>query len=187
MRGLAGDRGGGPETRRHADLHDTGRRAAEFRWTPREYLRDDPRGGAVLQRAGPGQPGKPGLDDRFRLRCLHRHPRAGRRRPDLRLYDTRRRQIRGRLDPDRRRRGGQLEQDRRAAGRHHQRAPRLLFDDRQDRGARPEHGRLPSQIRDGRVPAGARRPLCLHLQKGNPRPRPALVREEHHGVRPVPL
>src|SRR5207247_7345976 len=27
--------------------------------------------------AGPGQPGKSGLDDRFRLRCLHRDSRAG--------------------------------------------------------------------------------------------------------------
>src|SRR3954469_17798760 len=40
---LAGDSGGGSETRRHADLYDPDGRAAEFRWTPREYLRDDPR------------------------------------------------------------------------------------------------------------------------------------------------
>ena len=101
--------------------------------------------------------------------------------------DPRRRQVLRRLDLDRRRRSGELEQDRRAATRHHQPAPRLLFDDRQGRGARPDHRRLPSQIRDRGVSAGARRPLCLHLQKGNPRPRPALVREEHPGVRPVPF
>ena len=52
---------------------------------------------------------------------------------------------------------------------------------------RPENRRLPPQIRDRRVSAGARRPLRLHLQKGNARPRPALVREKHHGLGPVPL
>jgi peptide/nickel transport system substrate-binding protein len=31
-----------------------------------------PFGGAVLQRADPGQSGQPGLDDRFRLRSVHR-------------------------------------------------------------------------------------------------------------------
>ena len=38
-----------------------------------------------------------------------------------------------------------------------------------------------------RVYPGARRPLRLHLQKGDARPRPPLVREEHHGLGPVPL
>jgi len=50
-----------------------------------------------------------------------------------------------------------------------------LRDDRQGRGGRPADGRLSPEIRDERLSAGARRPLCLHLQKGNPRPRPALV------------
>ena len=35
------------------------------------------------------------------------------------------------------------------------------------------------------VSAGARRPVQLHLQEGNPRQGPALVRKEHHGLRPV--
>ena len=34
---------------------------------------------------------------------------------------------------------------------------------------------------------GARRSLRLHLQEGDPRSRPALVREEYHGLGPVPL
>ena len=50
---------------------------------------------------------------------------------------------------------------------------------------RPEHGRLSLEIRDHGVPAGARRPVCLDLQEGDPRQGPALVREEHHGFRPV--
>ena len=70
----AGGGGGDAQTRRHADLHDPGGRAAELRRASRGHLCDDPRGGAVLQRADPGQPAKPGLDDRFRLRCLHRDP-----------------------------------------------------------------------------------------------------------------
>ena len=36
-----------------------------------------------------------------------------------------------------------------------------------------------------RVPAGARRPVHLHLQEGHPRQGPALVREEHPGLGPV--
>ena len=35
------------------------------------HLRDGARGGAVLQRADPGQPGKPVLDHRLRLRSVH--------------------------------------------------------------------------------------------------------------------
>ena len=45
--------------------------------------------------------------------------------------------------------------------------------------------RVPAEIRHHRVPAGARRPLRLHLQEGDPRQGPALVREEHHGLGPV--
>ena len=51
----------------------------------------------------------------------------------------------------------------------------------------PDDRRLPSQIRDRRFSAGARRPLHLHLQEGNPRPGPALVREEHPRLRPVQI
>ena len=51
----------------------------------------------------------------------------------------------------------------------------------------PEDRRLSPQVRDRGVSAGARRSIRLHLQEGDPRPRPALVREEHHGLRSVPL
>ena len=101
---------GSAEARRHPDLHDPGRRAAELRRPPREHLRDGARGGAVLQRADPGQPGQPVLDHRFRLRSVHGDAAADRRRQDLHLQDPRRRQIPRRLAADRRRRGGELEQ-----------------------------------------------------------------------------
>ncbi len=57
----------------------------------------------------------------------------------------------------------------------------LLHHGRQGRGARPCDRRVPSEVRHRRVPAGARRSLCLDLQEGDPRQGPALVREEHHG------
>ena len=44
---------------------------------------------------------------------------------------------------------------------------------------------VPAEIRDRRLPAGARRSLRLDLQEGDPRQGSALVREEHHGLRPV--
>ena len=50
------------EARRHPDLHDPGRRAAELRRATRGNLRDDPCGGAVLQRADPRQPDGSRLD-----------------------------------------------------------------------------------------------------------------------------
>ena len=107
--------------------------------------------------------------------------------PDLRIPDPRRRQVSGRLGHDRLRRGGKLEPDRRSAGRRDQRAPRLLFDDRQGRGARREDRGVPPQIRDRRFFAGARRSIRVYLQERHSRPRPPLVREEHHGFRAVPL
>ncbi len=58
-----------------------------------------------------------------------------------------------------------------------------FHDGRQDRGARPDDRRLPAEIRDRRLSAGARRPLRLDLQEGDPRQGPALVREEHPGLR----
>ena len=71
------------------------------------------------------------------------------------------------------------------AGRRLERARELLHDGRQGRGARPDDRGVPPEIRDRRVPAGARRSLHLDLQEGDPRQGPALVREEHHGLRPV--
>ena len=78
---------------------------------PRDDLRDDPFGRAVLQRADPGQPGQPVLDDRLRLRSVHRDAAADRRRQDLHLQDPRRRQVPRRLAADRRRCRGELERD----------------------------------------------------------------------------
>ena len=64
---------------------------------------------------------------------------------------------------------------------------RLFHDGRQGRGARPVDRRLPPEIRDHRVSAGARRPLRLDLREGDPRQGPALVRKEHPGLRPVQI
>ena len=55
----AGDGRGDAEARRHADLSDPGRRAADLRRPSRGDLRDGARDGAVLQRADPDQPGQP--------------------------------------------------------------------------------------------------------------------------------
>src|SRR6266481_1720949 len=66
-----------------------------------------------------------------------------------------------------------------------QRPPELLHHGRQDRDSRPADRGLPSQISDQRLSAGARRSLHLDLQEGNPRQGSPLVREEHHGLRPV--
>ena len=60
-----------------------------------------------------------------------------------------------------------------------------FVDGRQGRDARPEDRGVPAEIRHDRVPAGARRPVRLHLQEGDPRQGPALVREERHGLGPV--
>src|SRR5215208_6198019 len=62
------------ETGRHADLYDPGRLLAELRRPPRRHLRDGARDRPVLQRADPDQPGEPVIDDRFRVRCMHRDP-----------------------------------------------------------------------------------------------------------------
>ena len=141
--------------------------------------------GAVLQRADPRQPGQPGLDHRFRLRSLHRDAEADRRRQDLHLQDPRRREVPRRLAADRRRRGGELEPHRLPAARASPaRAQSYYVDGRQDRGARRRRpwSSSSSSPTDG-VPAGARRSLHLDLQEGDPREGPALVREEHHGLR----
>ena len=101
----------GPEARRNPHLHDPGRRAAELRRSPRDHLRDHALGGAVLQRADPGQSGQSVLDHRLRLRSVHRDADADRWRQDLHLQDPRGRQIPRRLAADRRGRGGELAGD----------------------------------------------------------------------------
>ena len=50
--------------------------------------------------------------------------------------------------------------------------------------SRSGDGRFPPEIRDHGISAGARRSIQLHLQEGNPRQGPALVRKEHHGSGP---
>ena len=96
------------------------------------------------------------------------------------------RQIPRRLAVDRGRRRGELEPDRLPArGRHQRPLGELQAADRKDREPGPGDGRLPPEIRDLGVPAGARRSVQLHLQEGNPRQGSALVRKEHHRLRPV--
>ena len=48
-------------------------------------------------------------------------------------------------------------------------------------------GGVPPEISDRRVSAGARRSDVVDLQEGDPRQGYALVREEHHGFRPVQI
>ena len=110
-------------------------------------------GGAVLQRADPGQSGQPGLDDRFRLRSVHRDAEADRRRQDLHLQDPRRRQVPRRLAADRRTTSAaSWQQDRHSRRRASPaRASELLRHGRQDRGARPDDRRLPAEIRRRRA------------------------------------
>src|SRR4029077_20537098 len=171
--------------RGHLNLYDPGRRAAELRRASGGDLRDCSLGRAVLQRIDPGQPERSRIADRLRLRSVHRNPAADRGRQDLRFQDPRRRQIPRRLAADRLRRGGELAQNCRPAGGRDQRPPELLHHGRQDRDSRPADRGLRSQISDQRVSAGARRSLHLDLQEGNPRQGSPLVREEHHGLRPV--
>ena len=139
---------------------------------------------SVLIRANPENPAD---TTEFVCDVCTEIPRADRWRPDLRIPDARRCQVSGWFSHDRRGRCGELEHDRRSAGRRDQRASRLLLDGRPDRGAGCENRCLPPQVRDRRVSAGARRSIRVHLQEGDTRPRPALVREEHHGLRSVPL
>ena len=48
-----------------------------------------------------------------------------------------------------------------------------------------DYGGVQAEVRHAHVPAGARRPVCLHLQAGHPGQGPELVHEEHHGQRAV--
>ncbi len=97
------------EARRHPHLHDTSRRAAEFRWPPRDHLRHGPFDGAVLQRADPTRSRASGGCDEIRLRPLHRDAEADRQRHHLHIQDPRRREVARRLATHRRGRGGELE------------------------------------------------------------------------------
>src|SRR5580704_10278628 len=101
------------------------------------------------------------------------------------VQDPRRRQIPRWVAADIRRRGGELERDHPPAGRRVERTRELLHYGRQRRGARPGDYGVSSEVCDRRLPAGARRSLCLDLQEGNPRQGSALVREERHGLGPV--
>ena len=66
-------------------------------------------------------------------------------------------------------------------------APKLVRHGRQGRGSRPDDRRLPAEVRDRCVHTGARRPLHLHLQKGDPRQGSAVVREKRPGLGPVQI
>ena len=70
---------------------------------------------------------------------------------------------------------------------HPQPARQQLHDGQGCRGDRPADRRVPPEIRDDRVPAGARRPVQLDLQEEDSRQGPALVREEHHGLGPLQI
>ena len=106
-----------------------------------------------------GQSGQPVVDDRFRVRSLHRDAEADRRRQDLHLQDPRRRQIPRRLAADRGRRGGELAEDRQSARGRDERARRATFRRWSTRSRRPTRRPWCSSLKfatDG-VPAGARR------------------------------
>ena len=96
-------------------------------------------------------------------------------------------QVPRRVAADRRRCGGELERDHPPAGRRHERARELFRHGRHGRRPRPDDRGVPSEVRDRRLSAGSRRPLCLDLQEGDPRQGPALVREEHPRLWPVQI
>ena len=171
---------------RNAHLPDPGRRAAELRRPSRDDLRHDPCGGAVLQRADPRPAGQSGLDHRVRLRPLHRDAEADRRRQDLHLQDPQGREVPRRQQAHRRRtwrRAGSTSSSRPRAWSARARATTTWS----TRSRRPTTTTVVFKLKyatDG-LPAGARRSLRLDLQEGDPREGSALVREEHHGLRPV--
>ena len=84
-------------------------------------------------------------------------------------------------------RGGELEQDHLPAARACCSARAELVVGWSTRSRRPIRRTVVFRLKFATddVPAGARRSLCLHLQEGDPRQGSALVREEHHGLRPV--
>ena len=151
-------------------------------WASRDHLRRGARDGAVLQRADPCQSGQPVLDHRFRVRPVHRDAEADGQRADLHLQDPQGREVSRRLAPDGAGRGGELEQDRPSPEGCCQCAREQLRDGGHHHGAGRRDGGVQAEIRHPDVPAGAGRPLRLHLFQEEARPGHALVREEHHGV-----
>ena len=183
---LAAGSRGDAETRRYADLYDPGRRAAELRRASRGDLRDDPLGRAVLQRPDPRQPAtiRAQTDDLVCDLCTEMpKPTDGGKTYTFKIREGVKFHDGSPLTADGCR--GELERDHLSAEGRHQRAAEQFRHGRQGRGDRSDDRRLSPEIRHRRVSAGAGRPLCLDLQKGDPRQGPALVRKEHPRLRPV--
>ena len=102
--------------------------------------------------------------------------------------DPRRRQVPGWLGPDRLRRGGKLES--RSSTRRKASSARVAAIIRMiDKVEAPDPKTVVFHLKFATaafLPALAD-PYAFIYKKDDPRPRPALVREEHHGLRPVPL
>ncbi len=116
------------------------------------------------------------------MRPVHGDADAHRQWADLYVQDPQGREVSRRLSalgPGRRR---QLEQDRPPAEGRCERAPEQLRDGRHHHRARRRDGGVQAEICHPDVPAGAGRPLRLHLFQEEARPGYALVREEHHGL-----
>ena len=153
--------GGDAEARRHPDLHDSGRRAAEPGRPPGRHLRDGPCDGAVLQRADAGQSGQSVIDTtQFVCDLCTEMPKPT---DDGKTYTFKIRtgvKFHDGIAADRRRRGGELAQDRLPAeGRARARAQNWFVDGGQGRGAGCDHRHVPPEVRHRVVPAGARRSL----------------------------
>ena len=186
--GAGGNAGTGAdaEARRHADLHDPGRRAAQPRRaqarTPSRRCMRRRRSTATLIRVNPDNPSST-TDFVCDLCTEMPKPTDDGKTYTFKIRDGR--EIPRRHAADRGRRRGELAAHRASAQGRVERARSLHGHGRHGRRARPEDRGVPAEVRHRRLPAGARRSLRLHLQEGHPREGPALVREEHPGLRPV--
>ena len=183
-----GCRGRGAKIWRHLDLHDPGGRAAELRRAPRDHLCNDPSRGPVLQRADPGQSRttRPRPTDLVCDLCtVMPEPTDGGKtytfkiREGVKFHD-----------------GSPLTAaDVAASWNEIIFPPKGILSPRQSHymmvdtvdGARSDDRRLPPEVRDECISAGARRSLFVDLRKEDPRQGSPLVREEHHGLRPVQI
>ena len=173
------------ETRRHADLHDPGRRAAELRRAPREHLCDVHSTApfySLLIRVNPENPARRPISSaicapRCRSRPTTARPTPSRSATGVKFHD-----------------GSPLTAaDVAASWNQIIFPPRGVFSPRQgyflmvDKVEAPDPKTVVFRLKfaTSRLPAGAGRPVRLHLQEGDSRQGPALVREERHGLRPL--
>ena len=119
--------------------------------------------------ADPSQSRQSVVDDRLRLRSLHRDAEADRRRQDLHLQDPQGREVPRRHAAHRRRRGGELAAHRRIRPRACRARARAYYRRWSTRSRAPDPETVVFKLKfaTARLPAGARRSVRLHLQEGD--------------------